>query len=72
MCDDIAPGSPQGGRPTSLTLYVQMSAIKTLSNFVTFLLYKYLFATHNFYPRIDFFLFSLKVRYDVVKKKTRM
>lgn len=60
MFDDIGPGSPQEGRSMSLTLSVQMSAIKTLSNFVTFLLYKYLFATHNFYPRIDLFFFSLK------------
>lgn len=36
---------------------------KTLSNFVTFLLYKYLFATQNFYHKIDFFslLFKSKI-----------
>lgn len=48
-----------------------MSAIKTLSNFVTFLLYKFLFATHPFYHRIDFFLFFLKSKIWCGKKENQ-
>lgn len=70
MFDEIGSGPTPGGEAIVTNTVCANVHNKTLSSFVTFLLYKYLFATQNFYHKIDFFLFFLKVRYDVVKRKS--